>query len=317
MKKTTVTILVPVYNAERYIGECAASLFEQTYKDIEFVFCDDCATDRSMAVLQETIERYPQRKEAVRTLRNAENKGSGYTRARLTGEVRTETFSFADADDVLPPHAIAALVECMERNDGADIADGAFADIANGQQSAPTLPFRGTNETFIRRLLCREKEPKRVWGRLYRTAVLAKLPNMFFEGIDYAEDYCASVRLATLTRRAWTDEVTYLYRTDNQSSYTKNVSRKSVISYIKASREVLRFFRQRGHLPFPLEVAVLNVFRECRRNSVALAEADSLLNYAPEHFRAGVLYTLLRSQSPIVYAIGDRLYRLFRLMASR
>ena len=61
-----VTILVPVYGVERYIKECAESLFGQTYKDIEYVFCDDCTPDKSIEVLKEVVARYPERKEHVR-----------------------------------------------------------------------------------------------------------------------------------------------------------------------------------------------------------------------------------------------------------
>lgn len=69
----TVTIIVPVYGVERYIRECAESLFAQTYEDIEYVFCDDCTPDRSIDVLHEVMAAYPQRK--VRIIRNKQNKG--------------------------------------------------------------------------------------------------------------------------------------------------------------------------------------------------------------------------------------------------
>lgn len=49
MKK--VSILVPVYNVERYIEKCAVSLFEQTYENIEYVFINDCTKDLSIDVL--------------------------------------------------------------------------------------------------------------------------------------------------------------------------------------------------------------------------------------------------------------------------
>ena len=54
----TVTILVPVFCVEKYIAECAESLFSQTYSDIEYVFCDDSTPDRSIEVLCEVMERY-------------------------------------------------------------------------------------------------------------------------------------------------------------------------------------------------------------------------------------------------------------------
>ena len=52
----TVTVIVPVYGVEKYIAECAESLFSQTYSDIEYVFCDDCTPDRSIELLREVVE---------------------------------------------------------------------------------------------------------------------------------------------------------------------------------------------------------------------------------------------------------------------
>ena len=54
----TVTIIVPVYGVEKYIRECAVSLFSQTYDKIEYVFCDDCTPDRSIEILHEVMAEY-------------------------------------------------------------------------------------------------------------------------------------------------------------------------------------------------------------------------------------------------------------------
>ena len=58
-----VSILVPIYNVSKYIEQCAVSLFEQTYDNIEYVFVDDCSPDDSIALLKKVMERYPKRKD--------------------------------------------------------------------------------------------------------------------------------------------------------------------------------------------------------------------------------------------------------------
>ena len=60
-----VSILVPVYGVERYIENCAVTLFEQTYENIEYVFVNDSTKDRSMEILHEVMERYPLRRDNV------------------------------------------------------------------------------------------------------------------------------------------------------------------------------------------------------------------------------------------------------------
>lgn len=306
----TVTILIPIYNVEKYIAECAESLFSQTYQDIEYVFCDDCTPDNSISLLQGVLDKHPERKNAVRIVKQTHNKGLGGARVRLVAEVHSEAFFIADSDDILPINAIEILVKKMEET-GKDIVDGAHADYYEGKTGKAQLPFHGSEEQFLNRILCQNVEKNRVWGRLYKADVLKKLPDMFFEGIDYAEDYCAVARLAALTSRAWTDAVVYLYRTDNVSSYTQQgVSKKNLLSYLHSNNEVLRFYRRRGHLPFPLEIGMLNAYRVCHDADITLHEIDENMKYAPEHIRARVLYTMLRSKK--MYFLGNILYKICR-----
>ena len=77
-----VSVLVPVYGVEKYIARCAESLFGQTFKDIEYIFVDDCTRDRSMEVLQEVLDRYPERKEHVWIIKQEHNRGVGAARQR-------------------------------------------------------------------------------------------------------------------------------------------------------------------------------------------------------------------------------------------
>ncbi len=125
-----VTILIPVYGVEKYIEECAVSLFQQTYPDIEYVFCNDCTPDRSIDILKEVVRRYPQRQEHVSILSNCENKRLGATRDRLVSEVRSDYFMIVDSDDVLPENAVEVLVKRMHETD-VDVVDGAYAEYRN------------------------------------------------------------------------------------------------------------------------------------------------------------------------------------------
>lgn len=63
-----VSICVPIYGVEKYIERCAISLFEQTYKNIEYIFVNDCTQDNSIDVLKSIIEKYPVRKNCVRII---------------------------------------------------------------------------------------------------------------------------------------------------------------------------------------------------------------------------------------------------------
>ena len=307
-----VSVLVPVYGVEKYISECAESLFGQTYKDVEYIFCNDSTKDRSMEILHETINRYPERAKSVRVLSNEKNMGLGASRHRLLQEVRTEAFMIVDSDDTLPADAIATLVECMEREQ-TDIVEGAYADSFHGSLSEPKKPFHGSQKRYLRALQCQNVIRHRVWGKLYRTEVLSRIDGLFQEGIDYCEDLCATVRLAAVTTRSCTDRVVYHYRTDNISSYTKTVSEKSIRSYFRAQAEILRFYHFRGHIHLSVEIGLLNSFRECHNSKIPLTLADEITRYVPQNTTARLLYPLLRSHG-LAFRLGDLLYRIVRLL---
>lgn len=308
----SVTIIVPVYGVEKYIAECAESLLSQTYPDIEYVFCDDCTPDRSIEVLREVVARHPERSAHVRIIRNEQNKGIGSTRLHLVSEVKTEYFLFVDSDDVLTTTAVETLVHRMNETD-TDIVDGGYALYADGKAGAAILPPHDAPTAYLNKILCQNIILPRVWGRLYKTSVLQQVKDLFIEGIDFAEDICATSRLACVTSRSWTDEVIYYYRTDNINSYTCNITKKNILSYFRAMAVVLSFYHQRkGHLPMSLEIGVLNAYRECGRSNIAISLADETIGYVPEHFTAQLLYKLFHCKSKLVLKIADFLYRLVR-----
>ena len=311
----TVTILVPIYGVEQYIAQCAESLFKQTYADIEYVFCNDSTSDNSIKILYEVLEYFPNRKAHVRIISNEKNKGIGATRAKLLSEVNSEYFFFADSDDVLPINAIKILVNKIQQID-ADIVEGAYAEYNNGTVSGSFLPCHDDADGYFNKALCQNVISLRVWGKLYKSGVISKVSPLFFDGIDFAEDVCATSRLAAVTSRSFTDEVVYWYRTDNVSSYTKNIDTKNILSYFRAMKQVLSFYHMRGHLPLSLEIGLLNCYRECRKSCIPLHEADHILRYFPEHISAKLLYGMFRSSILPLWS-SDFIYRLIRYLVAK
>lgn len=95
----SVSVIVPIYNVEPYIAQCVRSLFGQTLKDIEFIFIDDCSPDRSMAILQEVLEEFPERKPQVKCLRMEKNSGQAKVRLHGISLATGEYVIHCDSDD--------------------------------------------------------------------------------------------------------------------------------------------------------------------------------------------------------------------------
>ena len=102
-----ISVVIPMYNAEKYIGECLDSLLAQTFKNFEVIVVDDCSTDSSCAVVESYAEKFGGRLKINQTKKNS---GSG-TLPRNLGLFYShgEYMYFMDNDDVVTPTALEEL----------------------------------------------------------------------------------------------------------------------------------------------------------------------------------------------------------------
>lgn len=304
-----VSILVPVYNVEKYIARCAESLFSQTYPDIEYVFVDDCTPDRSIDVLRSVMERYPRRKEQVRLLRNAANSGIGAVRQRLIDECTGDVMTFVDSDDYMPPRAVELLCAEMRRS-GADMVDGAWQCVTLKGVSDVILPYQGHDtKRYLALMLCQNITSNRMWGRLYRRRLFTSNGIRMTPGVDYAEDYSVMARVLFYATRSFINDPVYFYNDENSTSYTHTISQKHIRSYMLSCRTVLDFYVKNdpeGRYITPLQFGMTNALRTVRRFNFNLAEAESLLGYTPHGPLFRTIAAMFRSRCP--YRLAETLY---------
>ncbi len=91
-----ISVIVPVYNVEKYLSRCLESLLNQTYQDYEIICINDFSPDNSAALLAQFEAMYPDK---IRVLSNERNMGLGRTRERGLSEARGEYVLFVDSDD--------------------------------------------------------------------------------------------------------------------------------------------------------------------------------------------------------------------------
>lgn len=99
MKDILVSIVVPIYGVEKFIVQCARSLFEQTYENIQYIFVNDCTKDNSVILLKEIIELYPNRKKQVLIIEKEKNEGLPLARKTGMQYVKGEYVMLLDSDD--------------------------------------------------------------------------------------------------------------------------------------------------------------------------------------------------------------------------
>lgn len=109
-----LSVIVPIYNVAPYIQVCVESLFNQTLKNIEYIFVDDCSTDNSLEILNSVIAKYPDRRN-IKILQHKINQGSGKTRADGINVATGKWIIHCDSDDYLSPRAYEILIDTAEK----------------------------------------------------------------------------------------------------------------------------------------------------------------------------------------------------------
>ena len=99
------SVLIPLYNAEKYIGECIESILNQTCDDYEIVVVDDGSTDQSSKIVDEYQKNHP---EFIRVIHN-DNLGVLLTRRRLIKEAKGDYIVWVDSDDLIKPEMLSEL----------------------------------------------------------------------------------------------------------------------------------------------------------------------------------------------------------------
>ena len=110
MRKPRVTIGVPVYNGQKYIGATLDSLVAQTYSNIEIIVTDNCSTDATPQIVQSCAERDPR----IKYVRNVVNLGPARNYNASLKMAHGEYFKWCSSDDVCAPEFVEKCVEVLE-----------------------------------------------------------------------------------------------------------------------------------------------------------------------------------------------------------
>jgi len=127
MEQALVSIIVPVYNAEKYICETVECVRKQTYENWELLLVEDCSKDSTVAVLQEYLEKVKDAR--VRLISQEKNNGASRSRNRALKEACARYIAYLDADDLWVPEKLEKELAFMEGKQAAFAFTGyEFAD---------------------------------------------------------------------------------------------------------------------------------------------------------------------------------------------
>lgn len=140
MNNPMVSVIMPVYNAEKYIRNAIESVINQTFQDFEFIIIDDCGNDASIKIVDEYNDS------RIKVFHNNINKGIAFSRNRAIQESKGKYIAIMDDDDISLPDRLLYQVDFMEKNSFIDVSGGqsSIIDEEDNVISAPELMQEST-----------------------------------------------------------------------------------------------------------------------------------------------------------------------------
>lgn len=212
MNHYKVSIGVPMYNAEKYIEDCAKSLFEQSLDEVEYVFVDDCSSDMTVDKLQKVIAQYPQRANAIKLIMHKHNRGSAAARNTCIENFTGEYVGWCDADDRADTSMFQKLYEAAKLND----ADVVYCDFLYGQGDASQIhlePSFTSGQEAMLAFLIGKGTTSVMWNKLTRHCLYVQYGIRCNEGNNFAEDAVVTYPLYAIAKKViHVPEALYWYR---------------------------------------------------------------------------------------------------------
>lgn len=211
-----VSIIIPIYNVERYMDDCVHSVLTQSYQNLEVILVDDMSPDRCPQMCDE----YAGRENRIVVVHRRKN--GGLSAARNSGlKIATgEYVYFLDSDDKIFPDAIASMVDMVKKYPGVDLVQGNievqgrhshYSDVINRQPEY--MEYDGGSVTPVYRSC-----PVTAWNKMIRRTVLADNNIKFAEGLLHEDEMFRWDIHRLIKSVAIVKDFTYWYRTDNQTS---------------------------------------------------------------------------------------------------
>lgn len=184
MNKLLVSVIIPAYNAEKFIDRCLQSVINQTYKDLQIIVINDGSTDNTLAILKE----YEKQDNRI-TIIDQENTGVSSARNNGLKLVKGEYISFIDADDWMSSDMIERLVIATKQGENVDVVLAGF-DFAESEDEATVnddVEYEVWDQYTQRvEFLNNKRLTGMLWNKLFKVETIGEL--MFDESISYGED---------------------------------------------------------------------------------------------------------------------------------
>ena len=287
-----ISVILPVYDVEKYLAQCLDSILNQTFKDFECICVNDGSTDNSLSILQE----YEKKDNRIKII-NQENKGLSGARNSALKIVTGKYIAFVDSDDFVSSDYLDKLINIAEK-ENSDIVycrHKLYYSLDNKYEKGPNR--EELNKLFFEYSKAQNKDKQLEYildivensrsacMKLYKTDVINDNAILFFENIYAEEDFSFNILVNLYSQKInFLDEEMYYYRKQINSITSNNENfRLNTIKYFALLTKELekRKFLQNNEVlkKFVLSKFVFNIGKK-----IPKTKQEDIYPYILEHF---------------------------------
>ncbi len=233
-----ISIIIPIYNVEKYLARCLDSVLAQTHRELEIICVNDGATDTSGLILAS----YASRDERIKVI-TQENRGLSGARNTGLGVCTGEWVMFVDSDDWIPVDAVQGFLQVASESGAPVVASARYAVDAYDAEVPRTFHWT-LRRPALKMLVGERRMQSSAWNKFYRADLLRD--RRFIEGI-YFEDWPFVTELfGNIDFFAQVCEPMYVYcKNDGDASIVRSpFSARKVESYLRGIEYVTECFKE-------------------------------------------------------------------------
>lgn len=221
-----LSVIIPIYNVEKYIERCLHSLFNQTLNDIEYIFVDDASTDNSIKLVEQILNNYPERKEKVKFIKFNEHKGIAEARKMGILNSAGEYIIHCDPDDYIELDMYKVMyMEAINKN--VDIVSCNYW-IENNEGCRIVKKIYSKNpQICLKKFYKKNRDVYSLWDKLVLRKLVIENNIVPFESCNYGEDLGCIIRIlyyAKSISHINKPLYHYCYRKNSLTQIAKNIN---------------------------------------------------------------------------------------------
>lgn len=318
--KIKVSVIVPVYNVEKFIDKCLNSLVKQSLKEIEIIVVNDGSPDNSQKIIDKYVKKYPEKVQSFIKENGGQGSARNYGLKKATGEY----IGYVDSDDFVEKDMYKKLYNKAKENNYDIVVCGNY-NVSEDYQNKNIDAFINNYNTDLENIFFGKMA---VWNKIYKRDILIKNKLEFKEKVWY-EDLAFTLKaIMNSNTFAFIDEPLYDYliregSTMNNSNVKRNLeileAFNDILSYIQHNKKEEYFskieFLAIDHIYIS---AIVRVLKAEADDKVKRETINKLIDYMnkkfPNYKNNKYINTLSKNRKIIYKLINIKMYGLINLI---